>query len=67
MKKFRSVALWPKGHIVNPYDNDTTKDKHDTKTAAEAVCRTLEREGLGGEGLYFPIRTWIEEIEETET
>jgi len=68
MKRWRSNALCPPGPIINPYrlDDYTTTDTHDTKEQAEAVCRRLESEGLGGERLHFPIKTWVEEIVEQE-
>lgn len=39
-----------------------TDDKHSTKEAAEAVCRALRREGLGGGREIFPLRTGVEPI-----
>ncbi len=45
------------------YEN-TTKDQHETKEQAKAVCEALEREGLGGEKIWFPTKTWIEERKE---
>jgi len=44
-------------------DNQTT-DTHETKKQAEAVCRMLEKDGLGGGRLWFPIKTKVEEIED---
>lgn len=41
--------------------DNTTRDRHETRAQAEAVCRTLEREGLGGERIHFPVETWTEE------
>jgi len=51
---------WPKGSVVQKRANDKTTDFHYTEAEAKAVCRMLERDGLGGEGKIFPIRTWVE-------
>lgn len=59
---FRSCAEWPTGLI---YGDNTTMDRHDTKDQAEAVCKMLERNGLGGERCHFPVRTWTEEVPDT--
>jgi hypothetical protein len=61
MKSFQSCAEWEQKHGF--YEN-TTKDQHDTKQQAQAVCALLEKEGIGGEKIWFPIRTWIEERKE---
>lgn len=55
MKKWKSFAKWP-------FNGSTTSDGHDTKDQAVAVCRMLEKDGWGGEGEYFPSKTWIEKI-----
>lgn len=62
MKKWRSCAKWEEGHFY--YCDDTTTDEHETKEQAEAVCKRLEKEGLGGERCHFPIKTWVERINE---
>lgn len=59
MKKFMSIATWDPCHGF--YKNQTT-DTHETKGQAEAVCKLLKKEGLGGEKIHFPIKTYIEEI-----
>ena len=56
-----SNAQWPKGLICQRRANDKTTDFHPTEAAARAVCRMLERDGLGGEGKVFPLRTWVED------
>lgn len=60
--RWRSCAKWPDGLLsfCYPDHDNTTRDIHDTKEQAEAVCAMLEREGLGGERIHFPARTWIE-------
>lgn len=58
--KYLSKAQWPVGAIAQKRVNDVTTDRHRTEASALAVCRMLERDGLGGEGKIFPIRTWIE-------
>jgi hypothetical protein len=37
-------------------------DRHNTQEQAEAVCAGLEREGLGGQGIDFPVRTWVSPV-----
>ena len=60
---WRSRAEWSPGHIYNKYEGDnTTCDKHDTREQAEAVCGLLRRNGLGGERIIFPVRTWVEPV-----
>jgi hypothetical protein len=61
MKKWKSCAEWDKS-IPGFHTCGVTEDEHETKEQAEAVCRMLKREGLGGEGRFYPIRTWVEEI-----
>ena len=63
--KYASKALWPTGSIVQKRANDITTDYHATKNAALAVCRMLDRIGLGGDRRIFPVKTWVEEIKET--
>ena len=65
--KWKSCAEWLKGHIVGAERENVTTDTHDTKSQAEAVCKMLERDGLGGERCHFPVKTWVEEIECTNT
>jgi len=56
-----SNAQWPEGSICQRRAGDKTTDSHLTEAAARAVCRMLERDGLGGEGKVFPLRTWVED------
>ena len=56
-----SNAQWPEGSICQRRANDKTTDYHLTEAAARAVCRMLERDGLGGEGKVFPLRTWVDD------
>lgn len=56
--EFKSCAEWPEGTFS--LCNNTTRDTHATAEAAEAVCMLLRRNGAGGEGKVFPIRTWVE-------
>lgn len=60
---WRSRAEWPAGHVSNQFEGDnSTCDRHDTREQAEGVCALLRREGLGGERIHFPLRTWVEPI-----
>lgn len=61
MKKYQSCAEWEEKHGF--YEN-ITRDQHDTLEQAQAVCEILENEGLGGEKIHFPVKTWIEEWKE---
>lgn len=47
--------------LVGNTANEST-DTHDSKEAAEAVCRLLEQHGFGGEGKIFPVSTRVERI-----
>ena len=57
--KYTSNAKWPRmdAYIGN---SDTTSDEHDTREQAQAVCDMLERDGFGGAGKMFPVKTWVE-------
>ena len=57
--KWHSFAKWPAGSIVQKRADDVTTDQHLTESAAKAVCKMLERDGLGGEGKVFPLETWV--------
>jgi len=59
---YHSNAEWPVDERLPSLKNsdNTTMDKHDTKEQAVAVCRMLEQQGFGGEGIIFPIRTWVD-------
>lgn len=55
---WKSCAEWEPQH---GFPDNTTTDTHDSREAAEAVCRGLQRQGLGGERIHFPVRVWVEE------
>ncbi len=57
MKKFRSYVQWGEDNLCN-----MTQDDHETEEQAIAVCRMLEKEGLGGEGRIYPFETWVKPI-----
>lgn len=59
--KWHSNAEWDHKH---GFPNNVTTDTHQTKEQAEAVCRGLKLEGLGGERIHFPVRTWVSEVQE---
>lgn len=69
--KYLSFAEWPEGTCRNRFGLPISQDTHETKEAAEGVCRLLEREGYSGQRQAFPIRTWTEpetmEIEREES
>lgn len=57
MKRFKSNAEWPKGTC--DFLDNVSEDKHSTYEEAKAVCSMLERDGHGGDGEIFPLRTWV--------
>ncbi len=63
VKRWRSIAVWPDtirvGHIVGKNESD---DTHDSREAAEWVCRLLLRHGFGGDGEVFPVSTRVEPV-----
>lgn len=62
-QRWQSNAEWDP---VHGFPNNTTTDTHDTQEQADAVCRGLKREGLGGERIHFPVRTWSSPITEDQ-
>ena len=57
--KYKSIAHWPASAGL---EGNKSEDTHDTAEQAEAVCRMLVAQGLGGEGKVFPITTEVEQI-----
>lgn len=57
--KFYSNAQWPLDVYRGSFGNGISSDNHNTKEQAQGVCDALMREGFGGNGLKFPIRTWV--------
>ncbi len=49
--RWKSKALWP--------DGETSSDEHDTEAQARAVCKILNRDGMGGLQEVFPTKTWV--------
>jgi len=60
VKRWKSCAMWP--DACCPAIGNYSEDTHETKAQADAVCAALRRDGFGGDGKFFPIRTWTEEI-----
>ena len=59
-KKYTSIAIWPENSGVSDmYGQPVSRDDHETHKMAQAVCRTLETEGLGGLRKVFPIYTFV--------
>jgi hypothetical protein len=58
-KTWQSHALWPGGTVTDNFGKCESHDNHYSKKEAEIVCKMLERDGLGGEGNVFPIKTWV--------
>jgi hypothetical protein len=61
--KWESNAQWPIG-TISRFEEVVTVDRHTTESAAIAVCRALEKEGYGGRGKHFPLRTWVGRTED---
>ena len=57
---WKSCAEWPPE--AYSFNGGVSEDTHGTKEFAEAICRQLERDGFGGGGIHYPLRTWVEEI-----
>lgn len=60
MTKYTSNAEWPSACGV-----ESSSDTHDTEEAARCVCRMLEENGFGGQGRFFPLRTWVAPVIES--
>ena len=58
---WKSVVVWPKEVSTGNTDNIST-DIHITEDQAKQVCDAIQKEGLGGERLIFPITTYTREI-----
>lgn len=54
---WRSIAIWDSSH---GFLDNMTIDEHGTRDEAESVCRMLERDGLGGDCIHYPISTRVE-------
>lgn len=57
-RRCQSFAQWPAGTCPG----DISFDSHESKKHAEGVCRRLNKEGFGGQGKVFPIKTWTETV-----
>jgi hypothetical protein len=57
----KSIVVWPLEVSCGNADNSSV-DTHRDKLAAEAVCRGIMREGLGGMGQIFPISVRVEPV-----
>ena len=58
-KMWQSCAQWPTDVYSGTDGNGMSTDKHVTKERAKAVCRILEKNGFGGAGKSYPIKTWV--------
>jgi hypothetical protein len=59
--KFTSHAEWPPSELF--ISGNISVDLHPSREAAEAVCKMLQNNGLGGDRKIFPLRTWVEPIQ----
>jgi hypothetical protein len=55
----KSHALWADDVYSDCYGEHVSTDNHHSESEAVAVCKRLESEGFGGDGQYFPIKTWM--------
>lgn len=64
---YKSCAEWPKDAYTNEFGTHVSTDEHQTKEQAEGVCRMLKKFGFAGVGKHFPLKTWVEKIEQPTT
>ena len=64
--RYRSIVIWPDEVSTGKVPNEST-DIHSTLEQAEAVCRAIKRDGLGGEGNVFPLSTRVEIVKPGES
>lgn len=62
--EWQSNAQWPLECYRGADGKGISTDTHRSAAGAEAVCRILEAEGFGGQGEYFPIKTWYHKVKE---
>ena len=60
-ERWRSIAVWPLEVSCSNEANESY-DTHSSREAAEAVCRGLMREGLGGDRVIFPLSVRVEPL-----
>lgn len=60
----QSNALWPAGVCHTKRGNNISTDTHETESQAQAVCNALYRDGFGGEGERYPIKTWVSDVQD---
>lgn len=62
---YKSCAQWPVGcfDAIGNY----SEDMHDSRDDAEHVCSLLSQRGAGGYGIFFPVKTWVEEVPEKKS
>jgi hypothetical protein len=61
--KWQSNAQWPLDVYRGMDGKGISTDTHHSESAANYVCKLLERQGFGSEGKHFPIRTWVSEAQ----
>ena len=64
--EYQSNAEWPEGVYKDSFGINVSSDTHSTRDTAVSVCKRLEKEGFGGEGKHFPIRTWVSIAKNTD-
>jgi hypothetical protein len=61
---YQSNALWAAGVCSSQYGDNISTDTHDTVEQSAAVCRSLRRNGFGGDGKHFPLHVWTSPVEQ---
>lgn len=61
LKIWKSCAWWPAECC--PAIGNYSEDEHYSKEEADGVCRLLHRNGFGGDGQFFPVKTEVVAID----
>lgn len=62
-KQWKSIAVWPDTiKVGNTVGKNESFDFHNSKEAAYAVCKLLQKHGFGGDGEVLPLSTRVEEV-----
>jgi hypothetical protein len=64
--KYKSNIQWESKVYINEYGDPVSTDEHDTKERAESICNMIKRDGFGGQGVDFPVKTWVSELPEND-
>ena len=63
MSNYKSNAEWPPDVYEGSVEGDhVTTDTHHSESSALAVCGMLSRQGFGGMGKDYPVKTWVSSL-----